>query len=281
MKRFLPLLLLLPLLLSCGIRPITRHDNNISGVDILEVDESGIDNKQEVGVTDMPDFPEDIIMSETAPKPNSSTFSTIGDEERIATCTVGYCTIRNKGTGQYLVQERSRLSSGVEIPNGGIILGEEQYAQVFQVVVLDDGVCAFLTPEKKSGFPIEVQGERIDCSVRCAMCLSGTAEIVSASFNGPYILLVQNQSFLVTKTGTGAYTLNVKAAGNEHISALPANHVLTTTPIPEVGFPDLDPRTQSLLAATPYSDDYDFTDEWIFHEAPVPDGATPPVSIPD
>ncbi len=257
-------------LVSCGIRPLKRPDNNISGVDVTNRQESlhpESDTEEpiiEFDTTPPETYPHEYYPGQSNGSGGVLSFSYLADESYIQSHTLGYFYIQKKGTGLFFSSLTLVFHDYME-PNetSAQALAEHDKDTLFQMIELDNGYYAFLSPKittyvnKTMHFPLTLSQDRI---------YTGTA-----SFAFPVIRNLWSQSFIIEPTRSGAYTLTTRTmnmAAGCHLGV--ANHSMTfSTEKGDITLSFKKPRYEG-----PYVDDNDYTDEWIFVPAEPPEETT-------
>ncbi len=272
------------ILSSCGIRPLKRPENNIVGVDISnreeteppesETEDDETDEMIDIPSTDEPDiYLHDYPLYEDGkPMGGFGLYPTyLSDEAYIAKHTIGYYYIQNKKTKEYIARFHNVCLPGeFEWDVRGAYqtaLGDFAQAELFQMIELDNGMYAFLLPYQYTIHSIPLQRP---VSMRKALTTSGVKPGTGHSilYFTSLNRLVE-QSWLINKTASGAYTLFTRqmdefSEGGVGVLSYVTKYLETK---------DLfwnDPIYNDV-----YTDDDDYSDEWIFVPAEPPIEAIP------
>ncbi len=254
----------LNILCSCGIRPIERPDNNISGVDVTQVEETdkpvSIPPETLIGFnTDPPEsYPREWYPGmSNGTGGNGSVLSYLSDEKYIAEHTLGYFYIQNKRLGLYITQLtviRGILEAHSYEVGDSFVIGNIKDANIFQLVELDDGYYTFLAPVRH----IDDGGN----DFRIA-----PIHQENAFYMQTLISYLWDQSYIIKKTDSGAYTIGSRYDDRYHygdVWGLTMNtDVILKVPVWHV------------TVKAPYTPDADYSDEWLFIPAEPPETTAP------
>ncbi len=260
-------------LTSCGIRPLKRPDNNISGVDVTNQKETEPPSSE----TEEPIIDFDTTPPETYPHeyyPGSAGMGTdypalsyLTDENYIKDHTVGFYYIKNKGVDLYFASLTVVYSDYlVRFDCDSQILADYKYATVFQMIELDNGYYAFISPHSVSSpYPLP----HVNAAMHYALSVDqDRINTGSPTYAHPLIKHLWSQSFIIEPTKSGAYTLTTRTmdmAAGCHLSVKTADILITTERGDETFF-----HKQAFYSGV-YIDDDDYTDEWIFVPAEPPE----------
>ncbi len=266
MKKTLILTLIAAILLTpCGIRPLKRPENNLSGIDeSIAKETTPLVSETEDPIIEPVTDPAETYPHEYDPNLNYGNgvkppLSYLADSKYIEEHTLGYCYIQNKGIGLYVGVSNSSFESGQVWQTTGFCLRPIEYATLFRVVSLDKGYLAFISP----GFIDDEYTIYHNLKIHKVLQISAyRPETGGSRAHWPFIQNLWKQSLIVEKTSSGAYTLSTRM-----IEAYGGGHLAPKLMInPFTG-------EQSYVIFCPgfYTDDDDYTDEWIFIEAEPPE----------
>ncbi len=246
-------------LFSCGIRPIKRPDNNISGVDMTQIEE-----------TDKPVSipPETLIGFNTEPPEsyarewypgmsngtggNGLVLSYLSDEKYIAEHTLGYFYIQNKRLGLYVASEtavKGYYDDSWVFVGDLVMLAEKNNAYILQLIELEDGYYAFLDPERFV--------DDLDRDYRIAL-----TSYTNTWLDMTIIDYLWHQSYIIKKTDSGAYTIGTRYNDRYHYGYIWSLKLVPNSTLYWVYF-------------APYTPDDDYSDEWLFIPAEPPETTAP------
>ncbi len=240
-------------LCSCGIRPLNRADHDVPGWVTTFAPET--------------DPPDTVLYDQSTPETERTyyrepdlddrtinwEYSYLVDEKYIAEHTLGYYYLKNKGFDLYyttLYQNSDSKNPPLESGDGR--MESLEYANKFCMIELDHGYIGLVTCN-----PV-LYGHR------CALSVFTFAQLQEGQ-----VVKFERQHLIIKKTTSGAYSISSWALDETNGCCLTAEWFRPAEPGQEYT-PFIKTYTDKQ-----YTDDEDYSDEWLFIPAEPPETTAP------